>query len=315
MLSFTIWEDNRMNEDQRVSRDVVEQKLSEGAAIMDASGETIGTVANYDMQGGSMIVSGGMLFPEDTRIPLDAIGDTGASGIYLKGDKDELLQRFAGGGVGSSQTAATAMASAQATSPIGEVDEGVSPAQEVDQVVAADTATTEATEADVTTSPSVERGEEDIRVPVMEEELVVGKRAEEVGRVNLRKDVVEEQQTVDVPLRREQVTVERVPVDGTTDTTVAQDAFTERDIDVPVMGEEAVVGKEVREVEEVRLHKDTVSQEEQVSDTVRKERVTIDGADEGMGATSTAGVMDRTMSGSTAMDVNATKGDAKTTMS
>src|SRR5439155_21708884 len=96
------------------------------------------------------------------------------------------------------------------------------------------------------------------------------------GRVHLHKDVVAEQQTVNVPLQQERVTVERVPVSGQVDATTVRDAFTEQDLDVPVMGEEAVVGKQVRAVEEVRLRKDAGTETEQVSDTVRKERVTVD---------------------------------------
>ncbi len=118
----------------------------------------------------------------------------------------------------------------------------------------------------------------DIRVPVYEENLVVGKREEEQGRVHLRKDVVEEQKTVSVPLQQERVYVDRVAVtDG--GATNATDAFQSRDIEVPVMGEEAVVGKQVHEVEEVRLHKDVVTENQQVSDTVRKERVIVEGAE------------------------------------
>lgn len=68
-----------------------------------------------------------------------------------------------------------------------------------------------------------------------EEELVVGKQVEEQGRVHVHKDVVSEQQTVSVPLQQERVTVERVAYSG--DPAASGDAFVERDIDVPVMGE------------------------------------------------------------------------------
>jgi len=134
------------------------------------------------------------------------------------------------------------------------------------------TATTAAT-ATATTA-------EDVRVPVREEELVAGKRQNEIGQVHIHKDVVEEQQTVNVPLQQERVTVERVPVSGEVSAADATDAFTERDIDVPVKGEEAVVDKRATVKEEVRLHKDAVTKPQQVSDTVRKERVTVEGADE-----------------------------------
>ncbi len=109
--------------------------------------------------------------------------------------------------------------------------------------------------------------------------MVAGKRQEQVGDVRLHKDVVTEQETVPVTLRREEVTVERVPVSGRTSQADLKNAFQNEDIDVPVMSEEAIVGKQVHETEEVRLHKQSVTEQQQVSDTVHKERVIVDGAD------------------------------------
>jgi len=125
---------------------------------------------------------------------------------------------------------------------------------------------------------TMRQGEEDLRVPVVEEELVAGKRAVEEGRVHVHKDVVEEKQSVTVPVQREQIRVERVAVQG--DAANVADAFVERDIDVPLKGEEVVVGKRAHVVEEVRIRKDQVTEDQQVSDTVRKERVYIDGVDD-----------------------------------
>jgi uncharacterized protein (TIGR02271 family) len=128
----------------------------------------------------------------------------------------------------------------------------------------------------------------DIQVPVREEELVTGTRVEEEGRVRIHKEVVEEQETVTVPVRRERVVVERVPATGEIDANaVDATAFKEDDIEIPVMREEAVVGKRVQGVENVRIHKDVVTDNEQVSDTVRKERVVVDGADDDTDQTDT----------------------------
>jgi uncharacterized protein (TIGR02271 family) len=113
-----------------------------------------------------------------------------------------------------------------------------------------------------------------VRIPVREEELVAGKRAQEAGVVHVHKDVIVEEQTVSVPLRQERVTVERVPLDNAA--AADPDAFQERDIDVPVMGEEAVVGKTVRGVEGVVINKDVFTEDRSVRDTVCKERVTVD---------------------------------------
>lgn len=129
---------------------------------------------------------------------------------------------------------------------------------------------------------------DDIRVPVYEEELLVGKRQEQVGDVHLSKEVVTEQESVPVTLRHEEVTVERVPITGQASQADLQNAFQDQGIDVPMMGEEAVVGKPVREVEEVRLHKQASEEQQQVSDTVRRERVVVNGVDQ-HGATGARG--------------------------
>jgi len=91
--------------------------------------------------------------------------------------------------------------------------------------------------------------------------------------------VIEEQRTVEVPLRREEVHVERVPVTEQT-ADVGAETFTKQDIEVPVVQEEVVIEKRPRVTEEVRIHKDTVTEHQQVSDTVRKERVIVEGANE-----------------------------------
>ncbi|MDQ2828574.1 MAG: YsnF/AvaK domain-containing protein [Chloroflexota bacterium] len=75
------------------------------------------------------------------------------------------------------------------------------------------------------------------------------------------------------------MTVERVAITGQASQADLPNAFQDQDIEVPVMGEEAVVGKQVREVEEVRLHKQASEEQQQVSDTVRRERVVVDGKD------------------------------------
>ncbi len=257
------------NEGQRTARAVIEQKLSESATVMDASGETIGVVTGYDLQGGYMDVGGGMLFAGETRIPLDAIGDTGASGLYLSGTSDELIRQY-GGGTGAVNEAASApMATTRPVQPVAPASVAVDASDQPVGRMATNDQTVH--QADTDTS--------DIRVPVYEEELLVGKRQEQVGDVHLRKEVVTEQESVPVTLRHEEVTVERVPVTGQADQADLQNAFQIEDIDVPVMGEEAVVGTQVRAVEEVRLHKDVTQVQEHVTDTVRKEHVTVDEVD------------------------------------
>ena len=93
--------------------------------------------------------------------------------------------------------------------------------------------------------------------------------------MRIEKDVVAEEQTLDVPVTEERVEVTRRAVDrdaGADDT-----AFTEGTIEVPVRGEEVEVDKRARVVEEVDVDKTAEQHTERVADTVRREEVRIDG--------------------------------------
>jgi uncharacterized protein (TIGR02271 family) len=114
-------------------------------------------------------------------------------------------------------------------------------------------------------------------IPVAEEELHVGKREVNRGRVRIQSRIVERPVQEQVNLREERVQVERRPVSGTTQAgTLAGDAFQERTIEVEERGEEAVVSKEARVVEEVVVRKEADQRTETVSDTVRKTEVDIE---------------------------------------
>jgi uncharacterized protein (TIGR02271 family) len=97
--------------------------------------------------------------------------------------------------------------------------------------------------------------------------------------VQIHKNVVEEPQTFALPVTREEVIVERVRMRGASQT-VAPDAFQEQDIEVPVMGEEVIAEKRTRVREEIRLRKQQVTEQEQISDTVRNERAHIEELEE-----------------------------------
>lgn len=111
-----------------------------------------------------------------------------------------------------------------------------------------------------------------------EEELTVGKREVETGRVRLRKYVVTEQVQTTVPVQREEVRLEREPIsEGNVDAALDGPAISEEEHEVTLHAEEPVVEKRVVPKERVRLDKETVSEERQVSDEVRKEQIEADG--------------------------------------
>jgi uncharacterized protein (TIGR02271 family) len=108
-----------------------------------------------------------------------------------------------------------------------------------------------------------------------EEELRVGKREVESGRVRLRKWVETEPVEANVELRRETVHVHREPVDGV----VEGGQIGEQEIETTLRSEEAVVDKQTVARERVSLDKDVEVEQQTVSDEVRKERVEVEGAD------------------------------------
>jgi uncharacterized protein (TIGR02271 family) len=112
-----------------------------------------------------------------------------------------------------------------------------------------------------------------------EEELEVGKRETEGGRVRLRKWVETEPVALDVQLRRETARVVREPLDQPVGRDA--DAFEEKEVEIPLSKEEPVVAKKTVAKERVAVEKDVETERRTVEDEVRKERVEIEGdADE-----------------------------------
>ncbi len=111
-------------------------------------------------------------------------------------------------------------------------------------------------------------------IPVVEEEVRVGKRQVSGGVVRVRSYVVERPVSEEVRLREEHVSVERRPASG--DAPVAADAFREREIEVRETAEEAVVSKTARVREEVVVHKEAQDRVETISETVRRTEVDVD---------------------------------------
>jgi uncharacterized protein (TIGR02271 family) len=116
-------------------------------------------------------------------------------------------------------------------------------------------------------------GEEPV-VPVVEEELTVGKRAVARGGVRVYSHVTEEPVEQSVRLREEKAYVERRPVDRPL--TAGDEAFEERSYEVRETGEEPVVGKRARVVEEVSLGKEATERDETVGGTVRRSDVNVE---------------------------------------
>ena len=124
-----------------------------------------------------------------------------------------------------------------------------------------------------TAKPTVVSGDAKMVLPVVEEQLKVGKRAVESGGVRVYSRVTERPVEEQVTLHEEHVTVERHPVDRAV--TAADAAFKEQSIELTEHSEEAIVSKTVRVIEEVIVGKEGSDHVETVRDTVRRTDVDV----------------------------------------
>ena len=122
--------------------------------------------------------------------------------------------------------------------------------------------------------------EDELRVQRSEEELTAGTREREAGRLNVRKRVRTDREQMRVPTRREEVNVERVPVN---DREAAPGEIGEDEVSMPVVEDEVVVGKQAVVKEDIRVRKDVVNEDQVVEEDVRKEEVDIDDQTTGRG--------------------------------
>jgi uncharacterized protein (TIGR02271 family) len=191
---------------------------------------------------------------------------------HLSPQEEEELYRYYGLGSGTTtQTtttteSTTGMASTTGTAGTGVAGTGI-----------AGTGTTDVNEHGTvghdTSGPTT-----DDAMTRSEERLNVGTRSEEVGRARLRKYVVTENVTESVPVSREEVRLEREPItDANVGSALDGPAISEEEHEVVLHAETPVVEKEAVPVERVRLDTTTVTEQEQVSEGLRKEEIELDG--------------------------------------
>jgi uncharacterized protein (TIGR02271 family) len=136
------------------------------------------------------------------------------------------------------------------------------------------------------------RAEEGAHVELVEEQLQARTRPVETGEVTIRKEVVTETKTIEVPVRREELVIERHPVErkafDARESGGAADPLVEQLIDrlrhmqsgevlrIPIVEEEVIIHKRPVVVEEVTLGKRLVQETQTVKDTVRREEARIE---------------------------------------
>lgn len=274
--------------------------IGAGMAVYDAHGERLGRVERAEADKGYFEVKTGGLFSRTLYIPLDATVRVDGRGIHLKvakGDLDRLdwyLPPTNGVDLDTPYSPSpwieTGYGQGERPAPPGdrarvlERDEqaGVQPLPPPDQAPGAParehTDTLPSALAPDASGPSGDdtRGETTIAVPLAKEHLAARTHGE-ASTAHVRKVVRSEPRSVEVPVTHDELRVERVPVtDDATARALGPDAFTEKDIDVPLMGEQVMLEKRTRVTEEVVLRKQRVTEQKTYTGEVRKERVWVE---------------------------------------
>lgn len=252
-----------------------------GMEVYGADGEKVGEIDAVEHDRDYFIVRKGFFFPQDHYIPLTAVSSYEGDRVYLNVTKDEALEQewanppvadstYSDAGTYDSNTVVEGAGFASQSGRDVDVNDPVLGDQDrlagMEVETDRDTVDTDRTRRDTDT------------IQVHDEELAATKRDVERGEVRIHKDVVEEQQTLEVPVTEEEVDVTRRRVDRPV--TADDHAFEEGTIEVPLRGEEVDIEKRARVVEEIDIDKTAREHTERVSDTVRHEEVRIDGDDQ-----------------------------------
>jgi uncharacterized protein (TIGR02271 family) len=239
-----------------------------GQDLYDANGDKIGKIEEIYLDADSgdpewALVNTGMFGTKSSFVPLRDASDEGGSvsvpydksqvkdapkmdpdGELSRTEEDELYRHYGVGGAGTTDTT-------------GE-------------------------DAPGTTGHDVSGPTTDDAMTRSEEELRIGTTERESGRVRLKKYIVEDEVTETVPVKREEVRIEREPItDANADSATAGPAISEEEHEVVLHEEEVMVDKRAVPKERIRLDKDVETDEQQVSETLRKEEVDIDGEGRG----------------------------------
>lgn len=128
------------------------------------------------------------------------------------------------------------------------------------------------TEDTASTSNNAETAD-NAKLTLRQEELDINKNKIQTGEVTLSKEIVEENKTVDVPVTREEVVIERRSLNNEACDSPITSGETIR---IPVSEEQVQVGKHTVVTGEVSAHKREIQDTQTVNETLKKEEARID---------------------------------------
>ncbi len=205
--------------------------------VRSQEGDKLGKI--IDFSGDRIIIEKGFFFPKDFIVPVSQIETVSGDEVYLKWGTELVETQYDesyGAGAYQSETAGEDWRDYE--------------------------------------RPPQQASESETSVPLKEERVNVESRGmRERGRVRIHKTVKTEDKHFTVPVRREEIRVEREPVQG--EARAASGEFGEQDVSVPVREEQIEVTKRPVETERIHLRKEAHTDEQEVREQVRKEQAEV----------------------------------------
>ncbi|WP_375754832.1 YsnF/AvaK domain-containing protein [Corallococcus exercitus] len=247
--------------------------IKEGMTVRSSDGEKLGKV--FAVSDAEFHIEKGMFFPKDYLVRYSEVSDIRNGEIILNHGREALsslsdsgVMAGRGGGAGVGPGAVGATAATATGSNVGGIGAGVGTGARTAGIQDRDLRT----DMRADDMRGTERiASDDVTLRTHHEELGVTKHQRAAGEAQVRKVVVEEMKTVEVPLRHEEVEVVRRvakdPVPGD------MAAFREETIRIPLSAEEAELTKRTYTDEEISIHKRDIEEQERMQGSVRREEV------------------------------------------
>jgi uncharacterized protein (TIGR02271 family) len=254
------------------------EKVRVGMVARTTKGEKLGKIIRLDEDG--FIVEKGTFFPKDYQLYHEYIAEVrGNEVIYALEDaragRREFTETERGAGAQNENNVQPLRA--------GGHKEGIAGAASgaVAAVKAKLEGGKEKAEARAGRSPAEPQADRllehdgEMRIPLMDEEITV-EMAREAGHVRIHKEVRLEERHITVPVRREEVVIERLPASQSTVAPMGAEAFREQTVDLPLSEEELRVTKHSVVREELRVRRVSYEEQREAAATLRHEEVEIE---------------------------------------
>jgi uncharacterized protein (TIGR02271 family) len=200
--------------------------VHDGMSVTSTKGDRLGKVISRGTE--TFVVEKGVFFPKDYELRYDHITDMGGGGIsYSLSDFESRLGLMESGRDKAASRAASASPSAASAAAARASAEAAS-----------------ARSSELSSGTTTSR--EEVRIPLMEEEIGIEKVSRETGHVLIHKTIKTEEKHFSVPVTREDIVIERVAVSSDQPTLPSESAFKEQTLDVALHEEDIKVSKRPR---------------------------------------------------------------------